>query len=156
MSDFISQEGFDKLMEEWKRLKFVERPEMQRQVGAAAAEGDRSENAAYTYGKMRLRDIDRRLRELDKIIDHAKVVSTNAPADGSIRFGATVTLQDKKTNRQRIYTLVGVQEIDPIAGRISVNSPVGMALIGKKQGDSMTIEIPRGKVEYVIIGITYK
>ncbi|MDD7297804.1 MAG: transcription elongation factor GreA [Fibrobacter intestinalis] len=156
MSDFISQEGFDKLMEEWKRLKFVERPEMQRQVGAAAAEGDRSENAAYTYGKMRLRDIDRRLRELDKIIDHAKVVSTNAPADGSIRFGATVTLQDKKTNRQRIYTLVGVQEIDPIAGRISVNSPVGMALIGKKQGDSVTIEIPRGKVEYAIIGITYK
>ena len=156
MSDFISQEGFDKLMEEWKRLKFVERPEMQRQVGAAAAEGDRSENAAYTYGKMRLRDIDRRLRELDKIIDHAKVVSTNAPADGSIRFGATVTLQDKKTNRQRIYTLVGVQEIDPIAGRISVYSPVGMALIGKKQGDSVTIEIPRGKVEYVIIGITYK
>ena len=105
---------------------------------------------------MRLRDIDRRLRELDKIIDHAKVVSTNAPADGSIRFGATVTLQDKKTNRQRIYTLVGVQEIDPIAGRISVNSPVGMALIGKKQGDSVTIEIPRGKVEYAIIGITYK
>ena len=156
MSDFISQEGFDKLMEEWKRLKFVERPEMQRQVGAAAAEGDRSENAAYTYGKMRLRDIDRRLRELDKMIDHAKVVSTNAPADGSIRFGATVTLQDKKTNRQRIYTLVGVQEIDPIAGRISVNSPVGMALIGKKQGDSVTIEIPRGKVEYAIIGITYK
>ncbi len=156
MSDFISQEGFDKLMEEWKRLKFVERPEMQRQVGAAAAEGDRSENAAYTYGKMRLRDIDRRLRALDKIIDHAKVVSTNAPADGSIRFGATVTLQDKKTNRQRIYTLVGVQEIDPIAGRISVNSPVGMALIGKKQGDSVTIEIPRGKVEYAIIGITYK
>ena len=156
MSDFISQEGFDKLMEEWKRLKFVERHEMQRQVGAAAAEGDRSENAAYTYGKMRLRDIDRRLRELDKIIDHAKVVSTNAPADGSIRFGATVTLQDKKTNRQRIYTLVGVQEIDPIAGRISVNSPVGMALIGKKQGDSVTIEIPRGKVEYAIIGITYK
>ena len=156
MSDFISQEGFDKLMEEWKRLKFVERPEMQRQVGAAAAEGDRSENAAYTYGKMRLRDIDRRLRELDKIIDHAKVISTNAPADGSIRFGATVTLQDKKTNRQRIYTLVGVQEIDPIAGRISVNSPVGMALIGKKQGDSVTIEIPRGKVEYAIIGITYK
>ena len=155
MSDFISQEGFDKLMEEWKRLKFVERPEMQRQVGAAAAEGDRSD-AAYTYGKMRLRDIDRRLRELDKIIDHAKVVSTNAPADGSIRFGATVTLQDKKTNRQRIYTLVGVQEIDPIAGRISVNSPVGMALIGKKQGDSVTIEIPRGKVEYAIIGITYK
>ena len=114
MSDPISKEGFDKLMEEWKRLKFVERPEMQRQVGAAAAEGDRSENAAYTYGKMRLRDIDRRLRELDKILDHAKVVSTEAPADGSIRFGATVTLEDRKTRKKRVYTLVGVQEIDPL------------------------------------------
>ena len=155
MSDFISQEGFDKLMEEWKRLKFVERPEMQRQVGAAAAEGDRSEYAAYTYGKMRLRDIDRRLRQLDKILDHAKVVSTAAPADGSIRFGATVTLQDRKTSKRRVYTLVGVQEIDPLAGKISVSSPVGMALIGKKQGDIVPITVPRGTIEYSIIEISY-
>ena len=155
MSDFISQEGFDKLMEEWKRLKFVERPEMQRQVGAAAAEGDRSENAAYTYGKMRLRDIDRRLRQLDKILHHAKVVSTAAPADGSIRFGATVTLQDRKTSKRRVYTLVGVQEIDPLAGKISVSSPVGMALIGKKQGDIVPITVPRGTIEYSIIEISY-
>ena len=155
MSDFISQEGFDKLMEEWKRLKFVERPEMQSQVGAAAAEGDRSENAAYTYGKMRLRDIDRRLRQLDKILDHAKVVSTAAPADGSIRFGATVTLQDRKTSKRRVYTLVGVQEIDPLAGKISVSSPVGMALIGKKQGDIVPITVPRGTIEYRIIEISY-
>ncbi len=152
----ISQEGFDKLMEEWKRLKFVERPEMQRQVGAAAAEGDRSENAAYTYGKMRLRDIDRRLRALDKILDHAKVVSTEAPSDGSIRFGATVTLKDSKTKKTRIYTLVGVEEIDPLQGRISVNSPVGTALIGKKKGDIVPITIPRGIVEYSVIEIAYK
>ncbi len=156
MPNPISQEGFDKLMEEWKRLKFVERPEMQRQVGAAAAEGDRSENAAYTYGKMRLRDIDRRLRALDKILDHAKVVSTEAPADGSIRFGATVTLQDSKTKKTRIYTLVGVEEIDPLQGRISVNSPVGTALIGKKKGDIVPITIPRGTVEYSVVEIAYK
>lgn len=156
MANPISQEGFDKLMEEWKRLKFVERPEMQRQVGAAAAEGDRSENAAYTYGKMRLRDIDRRLRALDKILDRAKVVSSEAPADGSIRFGATVTLKDSKTKKTRIYTLVGVEEIDPLQGRISVNSPVGTALIGKKKGDIVPIFIPRGIVEYSVIEIAYK
>ncbi len=156
MPNPISQEGFDKLMEEWKRLKFVERPEMQRQVGAAAAEGDRSENAAYTYGKMRLRDIDRRLRALDKILDRAKVVSTEAPADGSIRFGATVSLKDARTGKTRVYTLVGVEEIDPLQGRISVNSPVGTALIGKKKGDTVSIAIPRGIVEYSVIEILYK
>ncbi len=156
MPDPISKEGFDKLMEEWKRLKFVERPEMQRQVGAAAAEGDRSENAAYTYGKMRLRDIDRRLRQLDRILDHAKVVATGAPADGSIRFGATVSLKEGKTSRVRTYTLVGVQEIDPLQGKISVSSPVGTALIGKKKGDVVPITIPRGTVEYTVIEITYK
>ncbi len=143
-------------MEEWKRLKFVERPEMQRQVSAAAAEGDRSENAAYTYGKMRLRDIDKRLRALDKIIDHAKVVSTDAPADGSIRFGATVTLEDSKTKRRRTYTLVGVEEIDPLQGKISVNSPVGTALLGKKQGEQVSIAIPRGTVLYSVVEILYK
>ena len=143
-------------MEEWKRLKFVERPEMQRQVGAAAAEGDRSENAAYTYGKMRLRDIDRRLRALDKILDRARVVSTDAPADGSIRFGASVTLRDKKTGKVRTYTLVGVEEIDPLQGRISVSSPVGCALIGKKRGDIVPIAIPRGTVEYAVVEISYK
>lgn len=156
MSEPISKEGFDKLMEEWKRLKFVERPEMQRQVGAAAAEGDRSENAAYTYGKMRLREIDRRLRQLDKILDRAKVVETAAPADGSIRFGATVKLKDCKTNRERVYTLVGVQEIDPLSGKISVNSPVGTALIGKRKGETVPIAIPRGTVEYTVVEISYK
>ncbi len=143
-------------MEEWKRLKFVERPEMQRQVGAAAAEGDRSENAAYTYGKMRLRDIDRRLRTLDRILDRVKVVSTEAPADGSIRFGATVSLRESRTGKTRVYTLVGVEEIDPLQGRISVNSPVGTALIGKRKGDSVAITIPRGVVEYSIVEISYR
>ena len=105
---------------------------------------------------MRLRDIDRRLRQLDKILDHAKVVSTEAPADGSIRFGATVTLEDRKTKKKRVYTLIGVQEIDPLQGKISVSSPVGQALIGKKKGDIVPITVPRGTIEYSIIEIEYK
>ncbi|MCK9183196.1 MAG: transcription elongation factor GreA [Fibrobacteraceae bacterium] len=156
MQQPISKEGFQKLKEEWEHLKFVERPEMQRQVGAAAAEGDRSENAAYTYGKMRLRDIDRRLRELDKILDQAKVIELAIPKDGSIRFGATVTLEEETTKKQKTYTLVGVQEIDPLQGKISISSPVGKALLGKYKGESVAITIPKGTFNYTVLEILYK
>lgn len=156
MQQPISKEGFQKLKEEWEHLKFVERPEMQYQVGAAAAEGDRSENAAYTYGKMRLRDIDRRLRELDKILDQAKVIELAIPEDGSIRFGATVTLEEETTKKQKTYTLVGVQEIDPLQGKISVSSPVGKALLGKHKGESVAITIPKGTFHYTVLEIRYK
>ena len=92
MQHLISKEGFEKFKAEWEHLKYVERPAMINQVQAAAAEGDRSENAAYTYGRMRVREIDRRLRELDRILDGAKIVENAATKDGSIRFGATVKI----------------------------------------------------------------
>ena len=99
MKYLISKEGFEKLKAEWENLKYVERPAMINQVQAAAAEGDRSENAAYTYGRMRVREIDRRLRELDRILDGAQVVETQAPTDGTIKFGATIKMRDIKTKR---------------------------------------------------------
>ena len=98
MKHLISKEGFEKFKAEWEHLKYVERPAMINQVQAAAAEGDRSENAAYTYGRMRVREIDRRLRELDRILDGAQVVESQASDDGTIRFGATVKMKDVKTN----------------------------------------------------------
>lgn len=133
MKHVISKEGFEKYKAEWEQLKYVERPAMINQVQAAAAEGDRSENAAYTYGRMRVREIDRRLRELDRILDGAKIVEISAPEDGSIRFGATVKLLDKKTKREKAYSIVGEKEIDPLQGRISLKSPIGEALVGKKR-----------------------
>ena len=110
MKHLISKEGFEKFKAEWEHLKYVERPAMINQV-AAAAEGDRSENAAYTYGRMRVREIDRRLRELDRILDGAQIVENAATKDGSIRFGATVKMLDKKTKREKVYSIVGDKEM---------------------------------------------
>lgn len=155
MKHLISQEGFEKFKAEWEHLKFVERPAMINQVQAAAAEGDRSENAAYTYGRMRVREIDRRLRELDRILDGAQIVASQATNDGSIRFGATVKLRDIKTKRERVYCIVGEKEIDPLQGRISMKSPVGEALMGKKQGEQVQVQVPKGLVTYEILEISY-
>ena len=155
MKHLISKEGFEKFKAEWEHLKYVERPEMINQVQAAAAEGDRSENAAYTYGRMRVREIDRRLRELDRILDGAQIIENKVPEDGSIRFGATIKLLDRKTKRQKTYSIVGEKEIDPLQGRISMKSPIGEALMGKKKGDVVQVDAPRGKITYEILEVTY-
>lgn len=155
MKHLISKEGFEKFKAEWEQLKYVERPAMINQVQAAAAEGDRSENAAYTYGRMRVREIDRRLRELDRILDGAQVVESMASDDGSIRFGATIKLKDIKTKREKTYQIVGDKEIDPLQGRISMKSPVGEALMGKKQGEQVQVQAPRGTITYEILEINY-
>ncbi len=155
MKHLISKEGFEKFKAEWEQLKYVERPAMINQVQAAAAEGDRSENAAYTYGRMRVREIDRRLRELDRILDGAQVVESMASDDGSIRFGATIKLKDLKTKREKIYQIVGDKEIDPLQGRISMKSPVGEALMGKKVGEQVQVKAPKGTITYEIVEVTY-
>lgn len=155
MKHLISKEGFEKFKAEWEQLKYVERPAMINQVQAAAAEGDRSENAAYTYGRMRVREIDRRLRELDRILDGAQVVESMATDDGSIRFGATIKMRDIKTKREKTYQIVGDKEIDPLQGKISMKSPVGEALMGKKQGEQVQVQAPRGIITYEIVEVTY-
>ncbi len=155
MKHLISKEGFEKFKAEWEQLKYVERPAMINQVQAAAAEGDRSENAAYTYGRMRVREIDRRLRELDRILDGAQVVESMASDDGSIRFGATITMRDIKTKREKKYQIVGDKEIDPLQGKISMKSPVGEALMGKKQGEQVQVQAPRGIITYEIVEVSY-
>ena len=155
MKHLISKEGFEKFKAEWEHLKYVERPEMINQVQAAAAEGDRSENATYTYGRMRVREIDRRLRELDRILDGAQIIENKVPEDGSIRFGATIKLLDRKTKRQKTYSIVGEKEIDPLQGRISMKSPIGESLMGKKKGDVVQVDAPRGKITYEILEVTY-
>ncbi len=152
----ISPDGFAKLKAEWEDLKFVQRPAMVKQVQDAAAEGDRSENAAYTYGKMRLRDIDRRLRHLDRIVDSAVIMETSpAAATGEIAFGAKVTIRQTATGLNREYMFVGPAEIDPMQGRISLQSPIGTALKGKKKGDSAIITTPKGPQEIEILSVEY-
>lgn len=155
MQHLISPEGFDQLKKEWEHLKYSERPAIKIQIADAAAEGDRSENAAYTYGRMRLREIDRRLRELDQLLDWAKVVTLTVPIDGSIRFGATVELLETGKKQPKIFKIVGTKEIDPLQGKISMQSPLGKELIGKRLKESVSIQTPRGVKNYIITQISY-
>jgi len=152
----ISPEGFAKLKAEWEDLKYVQRPAMTKQVQDAAAEGDRSENAAYTYGKMKIRDIDRRLRYLDKLVDSAVILETPPQAaTGEVAFGAKVTCRILATGAERSYLFVGPAEIDPMESRISLRSPIGLALKGKKVGDRATVQTPKGPQELEILCVDY-
>jgi transcription elongation factor GreB len=151
----ITPEGIEKLQQELEQLWNVERPKVTREVADAAAQGDRSENAEYIYGKKRLREIDGRLRFLRKRIDSVVVVQPGDVADRErVFFGARVTLEDE-TGEERHYRLVGPDEFDAERGLISVNSPIGRALLGKHVDDAVTVQRPAGPAVYQIKGIVY-
>ena len=154
---YITRAGAEKLRAELKQLLSVERPKVTAEVTAAAAQGDRSENAEYIYGKKRLREIDRRLRFLQKRLQHLTVVDPTEQTDTrKVYFGATVTLENGDDGSKTTYTLVGPDETDTRAGRISVDSPVGRALLGRRQGDQVTVHRPMGEVEFTVVGIRYR
>jgi transcription elongation factor GreB len=151
----MTQEGVDAIQAEIAHLWHVERPEIVRQVHAAAEQGDRSENAAYIYGKKRLREIDSRLRYLRKKIDQVQVIDLSSQPDHpDIRFGAVVTVLDDE-EQATTWRLVDQEESDPSVGRISVQSPVGRALLGRAVGDWVEVALPRGKVGYEVTAIRY-
>lgn len=153
---YITPEGYERLRAELERLWREERPRVTREVAEAAAHGDRSENAEYIYGKKRLREIDRRLRFLQKRLEVLRVVDPLAQEDVSrVFFGATVTLEDDDTGAVQTWQLVGPDEIDLAAGRISVDSPVARALFGRRVGDQVTVHRPRGDADFTIVGIKY-
>ena len=152
---FITPEGFRRLHEEYDELFGVERPKIVETVSWAASLGDRSENADYLYGKRRLREIDRRLSHLARIMKAAKVVDPSAqPSRDQVRFGATVELADEEDNR-RALTIVGDDEADASAGRIGWSAPLARALIGAKVGDERTVRLPSGEKSYEILSIRY-
>lgn len=138
----ISANGFGKLRAEWEELKLRERPQILIQIQDAAAEGDRSENAAYTYGRMRLREIDRRLRELDRLLDGAIIQDIPVNTD-VVAFGSRVTVRDA-AGQEFVYAFVGTAEINPLAGAISLQSPIGKALKGKSVGEAAEVVTPKG------------
>ncbi len=153
-SKYITAEGEKILQAELQQLWRVERPVVTQSVSEAAAMGDRSENADYIYGKKRLREIDRRVRYLRKRLEECTVVS-KAPDDISkIYFGARVTLQgdDEKLLR---YRLVGPDEIDPKRGYISIDAPLGRALLGKQLDSEIEIESPAGRQYFSVRAIEY-
>lgn len=151
---YITPEGYRRLEEEAERLWTVERPKLVKSVATAAAEGDRSENAEYIYGKRKLAEIDRRLTFLGKRLDVLKMVDTPPDNDGRVYFGAWVTLEDED-GQQSKYRIVGSDESDPEKKHISMDSPLAQALLRKQIGDEITVQRPKGEITYEIIGVRY-
>jgi len=154
-SNYITPEGARRLREEFEYLWKVERPRVTQAVSDAAAEGDRSENAEYIYGKKRLREIDRRVRFLMKRLDVLTVVEDQPERKGKIFFGAWVRLENEEGN-EVVYRIVGPDEFDPGKGYISVDSPMAKALIGKQEGDEVVVRRPAGVATFTIIDVGYK
>ena len=151
---YITPDGAKKLRDELEQLWTVERPRVTQEVADAAAQGDRSENAEYIYGKRRLREIDRRVRFLSKRLDGLTVVS-EPPSDRTrVFFGAWVTLEDEDGS-EVTYRIVGPDESDVDRGWISMDAPVARGLLGKRDGDEVTVRRPKGDITYTIIGIRY-
>jgi transcription elongation factor GreB len=152
---FITPDGFRRLKAEYAELFGVERPKIVEVVSWAASLGDRSENADYLYGKRRLREIDRRLAHLARVMKAAKVVDPAAQAArDEVRFGATIELADDADNR-RTLTIVGDDETDASAGRIGWSAPLARAFIGAKVGDERVVRLPVGEKSYEIVSIRY-
>ncbi len=148
----MTKEGFNKLKEELERLKRVERPQALQAMNEAAAHGDISDNADYRVAKERRDFIEGRIKELDDKLARAQVIETKDLATDRVVFGCTVLLGDEG-DRQVKYKIVGADEADIRAGRISVNSPVAKALIGHQVGEIVRVRVPSGQKEYEILEI---
>ena len=154
-SQFITPAGAERLKRELDELWRVERPRVTQAVSEAAAQGDRSENAEYTYGKRRLREIDRRVRFLRKRLDGMTVVD-KPPADRRrVFFGAWVTLEDD-AGREYRHRIVGADEFDMAEGYISMDAPLARALLRKALDDELTVELPGGARSFTIVEIHYE
>jgi len=151
----MTTEGHKVITDEIERLWTQERPLVVREVTAAAELGDRSENAAYIYGKKRLRNIDSRMRYLKKKIEDVRAIDLNdiIPIP-KIKFGALVVVEND-AGETRTWRLVDKEESDPKLGRISLQSPVGRALVGKEEGDVIEIKAPGGTIEYEVLEVRY-
>ncbi|REL25147.1 transcription elongation factor GreB [Thalassotalea euphylliae] len=154
-SNYITRAGYERLDRELKYLWKDERPKVTKAVSEAAALGDRSENAEYIYGKKRLREIDRRVRFLNKRLEDLQIVYPEKQQEGKVFFGAWVKLIDED-DKEFTYRLVGVDEWDVKKGEISIDSPVARALIGKQVDDEVVVKTPEGERYLEVVEIWYK
>ncbi len=154
-SKYITPEGKQRLLDEFNRLWKVRRPEVTTALAAAAAEGDRSENAEYIYRKKQLREIDSRIHFLKNRLEDVVVVDTEPHDARVVFFGAWVRLEDEDGQRV-VYRIVGPDEFDPAKGWISMDSPVARSLMKKSEGDEVTVRRPRGETIYTIVSVSYR
>lgn len=147
--------GYDALEAELKRLKTVDRPAVIQAISAAREHGDLSENAEYHAAKEKQSFIETRVIELEDKISRAQVIDVSKLSGNVIKFGANITLVDTDTDEEVVYQIVGVDEADVKAGRLSVSSPVARALIGKTVGDEIEVTVPGGHKSYEILKVSF-
>ncbi len=153
--NYITPAGYKRLREEYEALYAGERPKLLETISWAAANGDRSENADYQYGRRRLREVDRRINFLARRMKEAKVTDPARQSDQArVWFGATVTIADED-DQERVVTLVGEDEADAGAGLISFYSPIARAVVGAALGDVRKVALPGGEKEYEVVAIRY-
>ena len=152
----VTREGHARLKEELDVLWREKRPEVVRALAAAAAEGDRSENAEYTYRKKQLGEIDRRVRYLGKRLESLKVAEDRPSDPSAIYFGACFELEDADSGELVRYRIVGPDEHDAATGDISVDSPLARAVLRKRVDDEFEVELPRGKARFVVLSVSYE
>ncbi len=151
----ITRAGFERLRAELDDLWRVRRPEVVKALAAAAAEGDRSENAEYTYRKKQLGEIDRRVRYLSKRLEALKVAEGRPSDVAAIFFGATFDIEDVEGGAPICYRIVGPDETDARAGWISIDSPLARAALRKRVDDEFEVTLPTGVARYVILAVSY-
>src|SRR5579864_4868575 len=148
--------GFKRLEEELKRLKSVDRPAIIRAIAEARDHGDLSENAEYHAARERQGFIEGRVMELEDKIARAEIIDVSKLFGKAVKFGATVTLADEETDEKIVYQLVGEDEADISARRLSITSPLARALIGKSVGDSVEVSTPRGSKAYEVVKVAFR
>jgi len=153
-SKYITPEGEQALRDELQQLWKVERPVVTNAVHEAAKNGDRSENGDYIYGKRRLREIDSRVRFLNKRLDELEVVQRTPDDPGKIFFGARVTLEDEN-GEEHCWRIVGPDEFDLAAGKLSMDSPMARSLLGKTLDDEVVVQSPSGDKTYFVVEVSY-
>ncbi|MFL6592636.1 MAG: transcription elongation factor GreB [Luteimonas sp.] len=152
----VTREGHARLKAELDELWRVRRPEVVRALSAAAAEGDRSENAEYTYRKKQLGEIDRRVRYLSKRLQSLRVVATEPSDPGAVFFGAEVEVEAVASGDIAHYRVVGPDETDAMRGWISIDSPLARAMLGKRADDEFEAVLPKGPCHFVILSVDYR
>jgi transcription elongation factor GreB len=154
VKNYITPAGHRRLKDELTHLWEVERPKLVETIAWAASNGDRSENADYTYGKRRLREVDRRIRFLSRRLEIAEVVDNAGQDHDQAFFGATVTYADR-SGRERTVSIVGIDEVDPARGRVSWISPIAKALLKAREGETVTVMTPAGAEAVDVVAIRY-
>jgi len=152
----MTARGKQKLEEELKQLKTVERPQVIQEIATARAHGDLSENAEYDAAKEKQSFIEGRIKELEDKIARAQVIDPREVRTDRIVFGATVELKDCDTEETKTWQIVGVDESDVKLGRLSIESPVARQLLTKRAGDVVTVRVPKGEVDYEVVSVKYE